>query len=107
MRLGRREAELAMAVPPRYPHLFLGGEKFDGNAMMLVGAASPSMAAEGVERSELVLLLREATSGDYANVLRTVGSRVAIWWRFGRPDRRIGAGARRPAGRMRRAAIPS
>jgi len=96
-----------MTVPPRYPHLFLSGEKLKGNAMMLVGAASRSMAAEGVERSELVQLLREATSGDYANILRTVGSRVAIRWPRGRPDRRIGAGARRPAGRMRPAAIPS
>ena len=107
MRLCSREAELAITVPRPHPHLFLSGEKLDGNDMMLVGAASRSMAAEGVEMSELVLLLREGISGDYANVLRPVGSRVAIRWRCVRPDRRIGAGARRPAGRMRLAATQS
>ena len=56
---------------PKYPdvHVPLTGE--DGNAMFIMARATRAARKAGVPKEEIEAYSREATSGDYDNVLQT------------------------------------
>lgn len=62
----------ARGNPPRYPaaRVRLVGE--DGNAFAILGRTRRALQEAGASRDEIAAFLREATAGDYDQLLGTV-----------------------------------
>lgn len=69
----RKEPE----VDPKYPdvHVQLSGE--DGNAFFIIGRVTRALRRVDVSKEEIDAFAKEATSGDYDNVLQTTMRWVA------------------------------
>jgi len=63
---------------PKYPdvEVQLSGE--DGNAFMLIGKTRRALKRHGVGDEEIEQFSTEATSGDYDNVIATIGRWVEV-----------------------------
>ena len=57
---------------PRYPDVQVTLIGHDGNAFAIMGAVSAEMRSHRIPREEIEAFRREAMSGDYDNLLRTV-----------------------------------
>lgn len=63
---------------PKYPdvEVQLSGE--DGNAFMMIGKTRLALKRHGVSDEEIEQFSTEATSGDYNNVIATIGRWVEV-----------------------------
>lgn len=59
-----------MAV--KYPNVTVNLSDEDGNAMFIMARVTGAMKRAGISKDERAAFTREATSGDYGHVLRTV-----------------------------------
>ncbi len=55
----------------KYPDISVKLTGTDGNAFSIIGAVRRALREAGVERDEIDTFRKEATSGDYDNVLAT------------------------------------
>jgi len=64
---------------PKYPdvEVQLSGE--DGNAFMMIGKTRSALKRHGVSDEEIEQFSTEATSGDYNNVIATIGRWVEVY----------------------------
>lgn len=64
---------------PKYPdvEVQLSGE--DGNAFMMIGKTRRALKRHGVSDEEIEQFSTEATSGDYDNVINTIGRWVEVY----------------------------
>lgn len=64
---------------PKYPdvEVQLSGE--DGNAFMMIGKTRRALKRHGVSDEEIEQFSTEATSGDYNNVIATIGRWVTVY----------------------------
>lgn len=64
---------------PKYPdvEVQLSGE--DGNAFMMIGRTRRALKRHGVGDEEIEQFSTEATSGDYDNVIATIGRWVTVY----------------------------
>lgn len=63
---------------PRYPDITVKLIGEDGNAMSLISRVTLALRRAGADQEEINLFMREAMSGDYENVLRTVQAWVNV-----------------------------
>ena len=63
---------------PKYPAIEVQLSGQDGNAFVIIGRISSAMKYAGVPAAEREQFQREATSGDYNNVLQTAMKWVSI-----------------------------
>ena len=63
---------------PRYPNIEVQLTGRDGNAMAIISMVSGTLRRNGVEQARIVEFINEAMSGDYTNVLATVGRWVEV-----------------------------
>jgi hypothetical protein len=62
----------------KYPNIGVNLMGVDGNAFSLIGSVSDALRRGGVSRDIISEFRQEATSGDYDNVLATIGKWVRI-----------------------------
>lgn len=64
---------------PKYPdvEVQLSGE--EGNAFMMIGKTRRALKRHGVGDEEIEQFSTEATSGDYDNVINTIGRWVEVY----------------------------
>ena len=62
----------------KYPNIGVNLMGVDGNAFSLIGSVSDALRRGGVPRDIISEFRQEATSGDYDNVLATIGKWVRI-----------------------------
>lgn len=58
-------------MEPKYPGIQVPLVGADGNAFAIIGAVRRVMRRAGISREEIRAFSREATSGNYDNLLRT------------------------------------
>lgn len=63
---------------PKYPNVTVQLSGEDGNAFMMIGRTSGALRRAGVSQEEITEFTNEATSGDYDNVISTIGKWVEI-----------------------------
>jgi hypothetical protein len=63
---------------PRYPDVQVKLIGQDDNAFAIMGAVSAEMRSHRIPRDEIEAFRREAMSGDYDNLLRTVTRWVSV-----------------------------
>lgn len=65
-------------MEPKYPdvEVQLNGE--DGNAFFIMGRVSKALKRAGAPKEDVDAFMKEAMSGDYANVLRTCMKYVQV-----------------------------
>lgn len=59
-------------MTPKYPDVTVPLTELDGNAMVLIAKTRQALRRHGVDNAELDEFSKEATSGDYDNVLQTI-----------------------------------
>lgn len=57
---------------PKYPEITVQLVGMDGNAFSILGRVHKALIRGGVSEVETSLFMKEATSGDYDNLLQTV-----------------------------------
>lgn len=62
---------------PKYPNISIDLSNQDGNAFAIIGACTLSLKRNGL-RDEVEAFRKEATSGDYDKVLRTVSAWFSV-----------------------------
>jgi len=62
----------------KYPEIEVELSGIDGNAMSIMGATTKALRRGGVSKEERDLYFKEATSGDYDNVISTTMKWVSI-----------------------------
>lgn len=67
------------ANEPKYPEIEVPLVGQDGNAFMIMGRVSQALRDGGVDKDEIELYRKEATSGDYNNVLTTTMRWVSVY----------------------------
>jgi hypothetical protein len=65
-------------VEPKYSDITIDLIGQDGNAFAIIGRVSKILKKAGVEQEEIVEFREQAMSGDYDNLLKTVGEWVNI-----------------------------
>lgn len=67
-----------MSNTPRFPeaHVELVGQ--DGNAFGMIGRTQQALRRAGATQEEITKFADQATSGDYANVIRTIHEWVEV-----------------------------
>jgi len=63
----------------KYPEIEVELSGIDGNAMSIMGATTKALRRGGVPKEEQELYFKEATSGDYDNVISTTMKWVSIY----------------------------
>lgn len=63
---------------PKYPHISVRLVGEDGNAFAIIARVRRAMRLGGVSFAEQDAFLKEATSGDYGHLLRTVMQTVEV-----------------------------
>lgn len=63
---------------PKYPDVEVRLVGEDSNAMSIMGRTTKALRRGGASTEEVALFRKEATSGDYDNVLRTVMKWVSV-----------------------------
>lgn len=67
-----------MTNTTKYPEITVQLIGEDGNAFAILGAVAHKLKSAGVPADEIAKFQEEATSGDYSNLLVTVGNWVTI-----------------------------
>ncbi len=62
----------------KYPQVNVRLVGEDGNAFSIIGRTTKAMRRAGIPKDEIDAFTKEATSGDYDNVLRTVMATVSV-----------------------------
>jgi hypothetical protein len=62
----------------KYPEIEVELSSIDGNAFSIMGATTKALSRGGVPKEEQELYFKEATSGDYDNVISTTMKWVSI-----------------------------
>ena len=65
-------------MDPKYPHIEVKLVGKDGNAFSILGFVTTEMKRNKIPKEERDEFLKEATSGDYDNLLRTCMKWVAV-----------------------------
>ena len=60
-----------MADDVKYPDVVVDLENVDGNAMSIIAKVARGLSRAGVPAAEITEFKREATSGDFDNVIQT------------------------------------
>jgi hypothetical protein len=71
-------------MTPKYPNITVNLENVDGNAFSIMGHVTRAMRKHGVSTQEIDTYRTESMSGDYNNLLQTIGNWVNVEW--GYPD---------------------
>jgi hypothetical protein len=58
-------------LKPKYPKIKVQLTGRNGNAFVIMGAVISALRREGVPEAKLKQFIKEATAGDYDNVLQT------------------------------------
>ena len=58
-------------MEPKYPNVEVDFSNINGNAFSLIGAVRRALRRSGVSGGKLEEFQKEATSGDYDNVIQT------------------------------------
>jgi hypothetical protein len=67
-----------VAEKTKYPEITVDLSEVDGNAMSIIVAVGKALRRSGVDQAEIDEFRREATSGDYDNVLATAMAWVNV-----------------------------
>lgn len=62
----------------KYPEVEVDIYSIDGNAFSIMGAVTKAMRRAGIPKEEQDAYFKEATSGDYDNLLATTAKWVSI-----------------------------
>ena len=62
-------------MKPKYPDIEVKLVGENGNAFVIMGKVAAEMRQAGVPEEEIETFTKEATSGDYDNLLQT-----CLWW---------------------------
>lgn len=65
-------------MTPKYPNIVVELTGQDGNAFNVMGLVNRALREEGVPKEERDQFMREATSGDYDNLLQTAMKWVTV-----------------------------
>lgn len=63
---------------PLYPEVIVKLTDEDGNAFYILGKVMKALRESGLDKQEVDLFYKQATSGDYDNLLQTVMKWVTI-----------------------------
>ena len=58
-------------MTPKYPDISVQLSGQDGNAFAIIGSVSKALRRADVPKDEIQQFVKEATSGDYDNVIQT------------------------------------
>lgn len=58
-------------MKPKYPHIKVQLTGYDGNSFFILNRMIYSLKRKGISQEEVDQFVKEATSGDYHNLLRT------------------------------------
>ena len=59
-------------MAPKYPHIIVRLTDEDGNAFAILGRSLKAAEEAGLSNEEIHAFMKEATTGDYKNLLQTV-----------------------------------
>jgi len=65
-------------MKPKYPNINVKLTNIDGNAFGILGAVRKALRRAGVPPEAIEVFTKEATSGDYDNLLQTVMQWVEV-----------------------------
>jgi hypothetical protein len=71
-------------MTPKYPNITVNLDNVDGNAFSIMGHVARALKKHGVPKQEIDAYHKESMSGDYDNLLQTIGNWVNVDW--GYPD---------------------
>jgi hypothetical protein len=69
---------LIETTPVKYPHVIVQLRGKDGNAFSIMAVVVRALRRAGVPKEEIDTFTKEATSGDYDHLLRTVMKTVEV-----------------------------
>lgn len=65
-------------IQPKFPHVKVQLTGTDGNAFMILGRVSGALKDAGIPKEDRDTFMKEATSGDYDNLLATCIKTVTV-----------------------------
>lgn len=65
-------------MTPKYPNITVNLDNVDGNAFSIMGHVTRAMKKHGVSSDEIDKYRKESMSGDYDNLLQTIGKWVTV-----------------------------
>jgi hypothetical protein len=65
-------------MTPKYPNIIVDLSHVDGNAFSLMGVVTRTLRNHGVSSTEIDQYRKESMSGDYDNLLQTIGKWVTV-----------------------------
>lgn len=67
-----------MTYKPKYPQIKVRLSSLDGNSFSIMGAVTKAMKRAGLSEDDCNSFRREATSGDYGDMLQTCKKWVSV-----------------------------